>query len=67
MDPLQHPGNVSEVERMGILRRLRNWWCQPLDADNAYFAGAADLAYLERRRRIVERGGRVTFFVTFNH
>ena len=67
MDPLQYPAKIPEVERRGILRQLVDWWCQPLDADDVYLASAADLSDLERRMRIVERGSRTTFFVTFNH
>ena len=35
--------------------------------DERYLADAADLADLERRMRVVDRGGSEPVFVTFNH
>ena len=66
MNPLQYrAGKVPGIERRGVLGRLLDWWYYPID--DAYLAGAADLADLERRWSIVERGRPGPFYVTFNH
>ena len=46
----------------------RLWrWLRPLDRDEQYLAAATDPADLERRLRVIERGGGGAQFVTFNH
>ena len=46
----------------------RLWrWLTAADAVNAYLGAAVDLADLERRLRLLERGSRAPVFVTFNH
>jgi hypothetical protein len=42
-------------------------WLRAADPHAVYLAAAADLADLERRLRLVERGGPAPLFVTFNH
>jgi hypothetical protein len=49
-----------------IVQRLRRWW-RPQDAEEQYLAAAIDLADLERRIRVLERGKARPVFVTFNH
>ena len=46
----------------------RLWrWLTAADAVTEYLNAALDLADLERRLRLVERGSRTAVFVTFNH
>jgi hypothetical protein len=47
-----------------IVQRLRRWW-RPQDAED--LAAAVDLADLERRIRVLERGKARPVLVTFNH
>jgi hypothetical protein len=42
-------------------------WLRAADPHAVYLAAAADLADLERRLRLLERGSRAPLFVTFNH
>jgi hypothetical protein len=49
-----------------FVQRARRWW-RLEDADEQYLAAATDLADLERRMRVVERGRSGPVFVTFNH
>ena len=60
-----HPAFLDTQSRT-LLQRLRRWW-RSRDADDRYLAGAADLADLERRMRVVERASGGPAFVTFNH
>jgi hypothetical protein len=50
----------------GIFRRVLRWWSGGGTAER-YLAGAADLADLERRMRVLERASGGPAFVTFNH
>jgi hypothetical protein len=42
-------------------------WLRAPDPHAVYLARALDLAELERRQRVIERGSGVPVFVTFNH
>ena len=53
-------------ESDGFLERVRRWW-RPLERDEQYLCAATDLADLERRLRVLERGSGGPQFVTFNH
>lgn len=55
-----------EAAILSFAQRLRRWW-RPLVREEQYLAGAADLADLERRRRVLERASSGPPFVTFNH
>jgi hypothetical protein len=60
-------GNASPAsEPGGIVTQLRQWWSAG-DSDQAYLAAATDLADLERRMRLVDRGNGGPVFETFNH
>ena len=50
----------------GIVAQLRAWWTGK-DADAEYLAAATDLAELERRMRLLDRGSGGPVFETFNH
>lgn len=54
------------AEPSGIVQRLRSWW-RPRNTEERYLADATDLADLERRMRVLERGRGGPAFVTFNH
>jgi Protein of unknown function (DUF3563) len=56
-----------QAEPNSIVQRLRRWW-RPQDTEQQYLAAAADLADLERRMRVLERGRPGPVFVTtYNH
>ena len=39
MNPLQYrAGKVPGIERRGVLGRLLDWWCYPIDDEDAPFA-----------------------------
>jgi hypothetical protein len=50
----------------GIVAQLRGWW-RGTDSDEEYLAAATDLADLERRMRLLDRGSGGPVFETFNH
>jgi hypothetical protein len=60
--------NTRELDRKpsSIVEQLREWW-KGSDPDQDYLAAATDLADLERRMRLVDRGHGGPVFVTFNH
>ncbi len=46
----------------------RLWrWLRAADPAAEYLSAAVDLADLERRLRLIERGSRAPVFITFNH
>jgi len=49
-----------------MVRRFWRWW-RSQDPEQQYLAAATDLADLERRMRVLERGSGAQIFVTFNH
>jgi hypothetical protein len=49
-----------------MLQRLRRLWRLP-SAEERYLAAGTDLADLERRVRVLERGSGGPVFATFNH
>lgn len=57
---------AQELEPGGIVEKLRGWWTGK-DSDQEYLAAATDLADLERRMRLLDRGSGGNVFVTFNH
>jgi hypothetical protein len=57
---------TRESQPGGILAQLRGWWTGK-DADAEYLAAATDLADLERRMRLLDRGSGGPVFETFNH
>ena len=56
----------SAARPSGIVERLRHWW-HAADSEQRYLEAATDLADLEHRMRLVERGSGGPVFVTFNH
>ena len=50
----------------GIVAQLRGWWMGK-DPDQEYLAASTDLADLERRMRLLDRGIGGPVFETFNH
>jgi hypothetical protein len=50
----------------GIVEALQHWW-HAADSEQRYLEAVTDLADLERRMRLVERGSGGPVFVTFNH
>jgi hypothetical protein len=50
----------------GIVAQLRGWWTGT-DPDQEYLAASTDLADLERRMRLLDRGDGGPVFETFNH
>ena len=50
----------------GIVAQLRGWWTGK-DPDQEYLAASTDLADLERRMRLLDRGNGGPVFETFNH
>jgi len=67
MNDREFPGNAArECESGGIVAQLRVWWIGK-DADDEYLAEATDLADLERRMRLIDRGSGGPVFQTFNH
>ena len=60
-------GNATrESQPGGIFAQLRGWWTGK-NADEEYLAAATDLADLERRMRLLDRGNGGPVFETFNH
>ena len=57
---------ARELEPGGIVAQLRDWW-KGKDPDEEYLAAATDLADLERRMRLLDRGNGGPVFVTYNH
>ena len=57
---------AQELEPGGIVEKLRGWWTGK-DPDEEYLAAATDLADLERRMRLLDRGNGGPVFVTYNH
>jgi len=51
---------------LGIVAQLRGWWMSK-DPDQEYLAASTDLADLERRMRLLDRGDGGPVFETFNH
>lgn len=60
--------NTYQLDRIpsSIVEQLREWW-KGSDPDEEYLAASTDLADLERRMRVVDRGSGGPVFVTFNH
>ena len=60
-------GNVPPTSGPGgIVEQLLGWW-RGTDPDQEYLAAATDLADLERRMRLLDRGNGGPVFETFNH
>lgn len=55
-----------ECAPVGIVAQLRGWWSGK-DPNQEYLAASTDLADLERRMRLVDRGSGGPVFETFNH
>ena len=55
-----------ESAPVGIVAQLRGWWSGK-DPDQEYLAESTDLADLERRMRLIDRGNGGPVFETFNH
>ena len=55
----------SDKKPSNIVERLHGWW-RGKDPDEDYLAAATDLADLERRMRLLDRGNGGPVFVTFN-
>ena len=55
-----------EPASVGIVAQLRGWWVGK-DPDQEYLAASTDLADLERRMRLIDRGNGGPVFETFNH
>ena len=67
MNSREFPGNAEqESAPVGIVEQLRAWWTGK-EPDEEYLAAATDLADLERRMRLLDRGSGGPVFVTFNH
>ena len=65
----EHQSTVNAVIRTdanGVLQQFARWW-RSKSIEERYLAGATDLADLERRMRVLERGSNGPVFVTFNH
>lgn len=65
----EHQSTVNGVIRTdanGVLQQFARWW-RSQSIEERYLAGATDLADLERRMRVLERGSNGPVFVTFNH
>jgi len=56
----------ADAKSRSIVRRFWLWW-RSQDPEQQYLAAATDLADLERRMRVLERGSGAQVFVTFNH
>jgi hypothetical protein len=55
-----------ECAPVGIVAQLRGWWTGK-NPDQEYLAASTDLADLERRMRLLDRGSGGPVFETFNH
>lgn len=55
-----------ESAPVGIVAQIRGWWTGK-DSDQEYLAESTDLADLERRMRLLDRGSGGPVFETFNH
>ena len=67
MDDRQFHRNAPlELQPSSIVEQLLGWW-KGKDPDEEYLAAATDLADLERRMRLVDRGSGGPVFQTFNH
>ena len=67
MNEREFPCNAARrSEPGGLVAQFRGWWFGK-DADEEYLAAATDLADLERRMRLLDRGSGGPVFETFNH
>lgn len=67
MNDRQLIANASrECVAGGVVAQLREWWMGK-DTDQEYLAASTDLADLERRMRLLDRGNGGPVFETFNH